>query len=150
MDKSYWQRKAMVERRTNLIKAAKGGKHQSGREIIGRSLEALAKAISGEKLNEADILVIDYLRTGIHDFLMDDIPLDRALLVENINGGRPPIPVNVLHEIFGEISKEAERLKNDGQSKPITMAQQTVARRRGITARKARDIWQAGQAKRLK
>jgi len=150
VDKSYWQHKAMVERRAKLIKAAKDGDDQSGREILGRTLEALAKAINGESLNEADRLAIDYLRTGIYEFLMEGIPLDRALLIENTTGGRPRIAIHEIHKIFGELLEEVARLKKDGTSKPISIAQQTVARRRGLTPRKVRDIWQGGQANRLK
>ena len=150
MDKSYWQQEKMNERRKRLVKETGDGLHDSAKQILSTSLESLARAIAGDSLSEPDKITLDYLRTSLHDHLIEGMSLDRAFGIENEKGGRPKISEQRKQEIFGLVSNEKAKLIQAGVNNPIQIAQKNVATKEGISQRAVREIWQNESHKRLK
>lgn len=149
MNNSYWQQKALNERRSKLLDETRKGSQNAAEKLLSASLEALAKAISGNQLTEAHKATLDFLRSGLHDHLINGIELKRALGLENESGGRPKISEVEKLRIFALVHDEINRLRAASVSNPTKVAQKNIASKEGISERKVRDIWQSEPDKRL-
>lgn len=139
-----------VSRREALLKGAIEGSAKSGMTLLSTALEALAKAIKGEPLNDADRLTLDFLRTGLHRFIVENKkPLERALFVEDYYGGRPSVSEHAKHTVFEEVQKRIAELQLQGHPKPKMQAYEDVGKAHGKSGRWARSVCTNEHGKRL-
>jgi hypothetical protein len=140
MNKEYWAYEAMAERRRRLRTRATNGDAGAGRKLLSTALEALAKVISKTELNEADSETLDYLRTGLHDYLLNGIAIDTALGIAQPQGGQPARPQYEKQEMCAQVTQLAIQYKNEGYDNPITMAKEAVGRAYGISGKRVGTI----------
>ena len=140
MSKEEWAYKAMADRRKKLLTEIKTGDAEAGRKLLSTALEALAKAISQTELNAADIATLDYLRTGLHDHLIDGVAIDTALGIAQPQGGQPARPQYDTQEMCAEVTRLAIIYKKEGYARPVTMAKEAVGRTYRISAKRVSAI----------
>ena len=136
MNKEYWADDAMEKRREKLREKLIEGDAIAGRKLLSTALEALAKAISRTELNAADLETLDYLRTGLHDHLLNGIAIDTALGIAQPQGGQPARPQYEKHAMLNEVTQLATQYKKDGRDKPVTMAKMAVGKRYRLSAKR--------------
>lgn len=133
MNKEYWADDAMEKRRAKLREKLIEGDAIAGRKLLSTALEALAKAISRTELNAADLETLDYLRTGLHDHLLNGIAIDTALGIAQPQGGKSARPQYEKQEMRAQVTELAIQYKNEGRDKPVSMAKDAVGRKYAIT-----------------
>lgn len=136
----YWQRTAMVSRRATLLREMKIGNVEAAKKLLATSLGALARAINREAIDDADVVILDYVRTAIQG-IMDGQSMELALGVEKKQGGRPRRSNHDDLTICDMVKMEAETLKKNGTNAPIRTAQEFVARKMNMDPRAVRSIW---------
>jgi hypothetical protein len=93
----------MDERQEALLAKSKNDPY-AAMKLLRSSLEALAKVIAGKALTNADLYTIDYLRTGLHNYLINGLDFESAMKLERVKGGRPRLTTLKKLEIYDWIS----------------------------------------------
>lgn len=139
MTRARKQRLATPHRK-RLVKLASRGDDKAGRALLQHALVALNGLELGTSVGEADLVALRYLGGCLRDYLVDDIPIKRALNIESV-GGRPNTRLRT--DAFSHllVSQELDTMFSRGESIVVKTAQERVARRMNWKFKAVQNAW---------
>jgi hypothetical protein len=131
------------------IKEARAGKVLPGKVLPGKVLPgpavlqaataALYRITEKKPIDTGDFKALQFLHEALRDYLYEDIPLHRALCIEN-EGGRPRV-TDTSAFLVKALDREIEEQIKRGCDFNIGMARDRVAKKEGVSASKVEKAW---------
>lgn len=128
--------------RKDLRKRAEGGDADAAQALLRTCLGALAQVLRCKKLNRADLASVMFLRDGLNRYLIEGMPLDRALMLKRLRGGAPKTNrMNQVIEIVMLLDQELTRDAVQKSGRPIGVAIKRVAAKLRVSESKVKSAW---------
>ena len=122
------------------IDSAKEGNELSGRAILQDAATALYLITKNKPIDRGEYVGLRFIHEALRDYLDKDIPIERALCIENEGRGRPrkvDVSIFLVLEMDREIDKQLKR----GEELSIERATERVANEESVSASLVNKAW---------
>jgi len=136
-------REGVVEKK---IDSAKEGNELSGRAILQDAATALYLITENKPIDRGDIAALRFIHEALRDYLDKDIPIERALCIENEVRGRPR-KVDTSIYIVLAMDHELDNQLKRGDDFSIERAMEHVANQEGISVSTVEKAWAKHESK---